>query len=721
MIIKLPVCIDDKILFNYFILNKENDNIILECFDIKYEKKIKKMKVPLCNNFEGISYIDIYFPYNIKIINDKLICNNFFEKVFLSHNQLEIDFFYNLEKITKSEFNLDFINKEDLKTLESKIWKYWVNYDDIITTENYELFLKNLWNVLKLYYNFSIYLIYLKPDFTNKTIKEYLKIHKLEKKILNLANVIKALKFSIYSSNEYIFNEHFIRLEDKKVKLSELKIGYKYFIKNLDGNKFFQIEIENINDNMIQTESQQVFIYNNYEWYFYICNLDLDFDTLIFYMMKNEKIYEELMERTNLKIESIHSKKIMEYYNKNNDCALIYFRKYFDNYTDFEILKRNNFSDEFFRYIAQKYSSSEQILDVLKILFSNYSYPIKQNKLEKNFDQIIYYSFYNIDNIFSKDNKFDKQMLENNIMDIVPQKLKMLYYNLCNLFYQISVKNNYQFLISNQKFYNDYLHRSIIKIMLSNSKLLTSVYILDKMTTIQLNKFISVIKNSYYIIDIINRLNWNNLPKRLSNLSFIYENKDLIFFIDKFNKNLIPENYDTRIKRVLEFPFEMFKYLKKDKDYIKWIKFLGNNINDLYYNPISLSTEDFTYLGKIIYLLINIKDQNIKDESYLKFINFSQKHNKLILDNTRINLKIKENFPFLKTNINLGFLAKHLTFNKEGSIDFEEENDVNTQDMINIEEELRKFKKKYQKYKMKYLQSKQDEDNEFPLSETSIK
>ena len=525
MIIKLPVCIDDKILFNYFILNKDNDNIILECFDIKYEKKIKKMKVPLCNNFEGISYIDIYFPYNIKIINDKLICNNFFEKVFLSHNQLDIDFFYNLEKITKSEFNLDFINKEDLKTLESKIWKYWVNYDDIVTTENNDLFLKNLWNVLKLYYNFSIYLIYLKPDFTNKTIKEYLKIHKLEKKILNLANVIKALKFSIYSSNEYIFNEHFIRLEDKKVKLSELKIGYKYFIKNLDGNKFFQIEIENINDNMIQTESRQVFIYNNYEWYFYICNLDLDFDTLIFYMMKNEKIYEELMERTNLKIESIHSKKIMEYYNKNNDCALIYFRKYFDNYTDFEILKRNNFSDEFFRYIAQKYSSSEEILDVLKILFLNYSYPIKQNKLEKNFDQIMYFSFYNIDNIFSKDNKFDKQMLENNIMDIVPQKLKMLYYNLCNLFYQISVKNNYQFLISNQKFYNDYLHRSIIKIMLSNSKLLTSVYILDKMTTIQLNKFISVIKNSYFIIDIINRLNWNNLPKRLSNLSFIYENK----------------------------------------------------------------------------------------------------------------------------------------------------------------------------------------------------
>jgi hypothetical protein len=562
--------------------------------------------------------------------------------------------------------------------------------------------------------------MYNNPDFTNKTIKDYLKIHKLEKKILNLANVIKGLKFSIYSSNEYIFNEHFIRLEDKKVKLSELKIGYKYFIKNLDGNKFFQIEIENINDNMIQTESQQVFIFNNYEWYFYICNLDLDFDTLIFYMMKNEKIYEELMERTNLKIESIHSKKIMEYYNKNNDCALIYLRKYFNNYTDFEILKRNNFSDEFFRYIAQKYSSSEEILDVLKILFLNYSYPIKQNKLEKNFDQILYFSFFNIENIFSKDNKFDKQMLENSIMDIVPQKLKMLYYNLCNLFYQISVKNNYQFLISNQKFYNDYLHRSIIKIMLSNSKLLTSVYILEKMTTIQLNKFISVIKNSYYIIDIINRLNWNNLPKRLSNLSFIYENKDLIFFIDKFNKNLIPENYDNRIKRVLEFPFEMFKYLKKDKDYIKWLKFLGNNINDLYYNPISLSTEDFTYLGKIIYLLINIKDQNIKDESYLKFINFSQKHNKLILDNTRINLKIKENFPFLKTNINLGFLAKHLTFNKEGSIDFEEENDVNTQDMINIEEELRKFKKKYQKYKMKYLQSKQDEDNEFPLSETSF-
>jgi hypothetical protein len=66
----------------------------------------------------------------------------------------------------------------------------------------------------------------------------------------------------------------------------------------------------------------------------------------------------------------------------------------------------------------------------------------------------------------------------------------------------------------------------------------------------------------------------------------------LIFFIDKFNKNLIPENYDNRIKRVLEFPFEMFKYLKKDKDYIKWIKFLGNNINDLNYKKHSFTSEE---------------------------------------------------------------------------------------------------------------------------------
>ena len=118
--------------------------------------------------------------------------------------------------------------------------------------------------------------------------------------------------------------------------------------------------------------------------------------------------------------------------------------------------------------------------------------------------------------------------------------------------------------------------------------------------------------------------------------------------------------------------------------------------------------------------MVNVQDQNVKDESYLRLINYCQKHNKLILDNTRINMKIKENFPFLKININLGFLAKHLTFNYEGPILLEDDLEA-TQDLMKLQELLTKVTKKYQKYKLKYAQSKNDSITEMPFSETSLK
>jgi hypothetical protein len=727
MIIKLPVCIDDKICFNNFLLEKKNDSIVVNIFNNNYEKIIKKIKVPLCNNFEGITYIDLYFPMTLKIYDKKLIFNNFFQKIFLSQNSLEIDFLNNLEKNIKSEYNLEFINKDELPTFDIKIWKYWNEYNDQINIKNNEginlkseEILKNLWEVVQLYQNVSLYLIYLKPNFTNKTIYDYQKLHKLEKKIINLANIIKSIKFSIYSSNDYIFNEHLLRIGDYKAKLSEIKIGFRYFIKTLDSNKFFQVEINNINDNIIHTVNNQAFIFENYEWYFYISNLDFDIDIIFFNLLKNNKIYEDFMERSNLKIELIHSRKILDYYLNNNECNLIYFRKYFENYySDMEILKRNNYSNTFFNYIIQKYDNGTELLEVFQNLFLNYTYPIRQNKLDKNFDHILFFSFYHIEKIFSKENKFDKQNLESSIMDLIPSKLKLLYYNLTNLFYQVVIKNNYQFLISNQKFYNDYLHRTIIKIIFNNTKLLSSSYILQKMTTVQLNKVISIIKNSLLLIDVVNRLTWTNLPKRLHYVSLIYDNKDIIFFLDKFNKNIIPENYDLRLKKIIEYPFEMFKHLKKDKDYIKWLKFIGNNLNDLFQTPISLSSEDIIHLGKIIFLLTNITEQNVKNESYIKFLSYCQKHPKLILDNTRINMKIKENFPFLKININLGFLAKHLTFSNEAIIVLDDDLEK-TQDLIKVEEMLRKVTKKYFKYKNKYVNSKKIDATELPLSATSV-
>ena len=742
MIIKLPVCIEDKILFINFILNNESPKkLVLNVYDRNYENKIKKMKVPLCNNFDGITYIDLFFPLELYVIENKLLINNFIQKIFLSQNNLAIDFFITLEKYTKYKF----INQNDLVKLEKPIWEYWNNYNNNISIEenNHIEVIKSLWNTVQTYLNFSIYLIYLHPLFTNKSIKEYQKKFNINNKIINIANSIKLIKYSIFSSNDYSFNEHYGRLmkndnnesitelnykkPSNKVMLNELKIGFKYFIKSIEYNKFFQVEIKNIKDDIIHTDTNQAFIYNNYEWYFYISNLEYDIDIIFFTLLNNKKIYNELFERTNLKIEPIHTKKILEYYtnNDNNDCSLIYFRNFFEkSFDDLEILKNNNYSNEFFEYITNKYSSNkEDNLTILKILFNNYTYPIKQGKIDRNFDHILYYLFNNLSKLLNKENSNidDKEHIENSINQLIPYKVKNLYFNLINFINQILYKNNYSYLINNQKFYNDYLHRMIIRTLFNKNKLLSTSFITYKFSNLQLEKVKHIFQNSILCIDVVNRLNWSNLPKRLNYLDILYSNKEIIFFIDRLNKNIFPDNYNIKLKKIIEQPNEMFKYLRKEKDFIKWLKFLGSSIiSTLFYTPISLSSEDIIHLGKIIFLLINISEQNLKNETYLKFINYSQKHNKLILDNMRINLKIKENFSFLKINLNLGFLAKHLTYTQTEDILLEDDLDK-TQHLIKIEEELRRITKKYYKYKTKYTQTKKIDATEYPLSVTSIK
>ena len=84
-------------------------------------------------------------------------------------------------------------------------------------------------------------------------------------------------------------------------------------------------------------------------------------------------------------------------------------RKYFENeFDDLTILSKNNYSVTFFDYIIQKYSSNiEDLLKIYKILFANYSYPIKQNKLDSSFDFILYFSLINLDKII-KDSTSDK-------------------------------------------------------------------------------------------------------------------------------------------------------------------------------------------------------------------------------------------------------------------------------------------------------------------------
>ena len=145
----------------------------------------------------------------------------------------------------------------------------------------------------------------------------------------------------------------------------------------------------------------------------------------------------------------------------------------------------------------------------------------------------------------------------------------------------------------------------------------------------------------------------------------------------------------------------MFKYLKREIDIIKWIYVLENKYDELYYCPILINNDDIKILAKIIYYLLNIKEQNLNDKYYKKLINCSFNNQNIILENNKINLKIREKFNFIKCNINLGILAKHIIF-QNNYIEFNDDNDE-----INVlKNELNIIKNKYLKYKKKYYNIK---------------
>ena len=721
MIIKLPICNDDKIIFTNFFIEKINnpDKYIISLFDRNYHKKINKIKIPCCNNFEGISYLDLFFPLELSVIGDKLYFQHFMQKIFLSQSDLPIDFFCQLEQSIQKINKHSFIHLTDIETLDIQISTYLNTFNDTVLTNDYLDTIKKLWEVGNFYLNYSIYIIYKQQQ---TSIKHLQKQFNISKKIINITNVIKNIKYTIHSSNLYNYTEHHSQINNKKMNINQLKNGYTYFIKipSQDNNKFFQIHISNISNGVVLASNNINYIFDNYEWYYYLPNLDLQLETILFHLIINKHTYEETFEKTNLKIEKIHTAKMLEYYYQNNECSLLYMKKLFLNdLDDFNILAKNNFSQAFFDYIIQKYSTNiHDIAKVYRILFNNYTYPIKQNKLESSFDFILYFSLTNLDKII-KDVVSDKIFIDNYINDIIPFKVRTLFYNLIQFFYSIIKKNNYQILYFNQKFFNDYLHRCILKnILLSQknsnqSNCLINTLFLSIINSTQKDKIISILKNTLLCIDVANRLTWNNLPKKLGYLEIFYNNKDLTIIIDKLNKNIFNDTFDNKLKKIIHNPFEMFKYLKKEKDYIKWITFLGPANFELFYTPISLSSSELVQLAKLLFLFTNIKEQHIKEPSYIAFIDFAQKYHKLILHNNRINIKIKEHFNHVKSNINLGFLAKHMAYNH---IKFEYNDKY---PVYELEETIKEITKKYNKYKTKYLIIKNNDIVQQILSDTS--
>lgn len=744
MIEKLLILVDNKLVLNKFTIYKKNNRIIIESLD--YNNDI--IKVPILSKNNGIDYVPICFPLEFIIINENIF-NPYL--ILSSYNLIidnDIDFFFQINKAIVTSFNLKMLDFKYF--LEDKTESFikimndnYSNYFSINNIIKSDCFIKSFWFYIVIN---KIYVMYIIIKFSNNNIKIKQKENTvipatIPKQIITLSNQLLSYKYCLASNlDETIMtlSEYNMYNLQNNIKLTDIMVNIGYYItakvkepssstsiticNNID--KVLKVNVKAINKNIIIIDISKNILFDNYVWYFYNPNIVIDKEYIYYQTYINTNFTNEIISKalSILSIDTFHSRKILGYFNNDQmTCNLVSFRNIILNmFDDMTILKNGIYSDSFFEYITKQYSNDNDIYKILEVLFENYNYPLKSNKqdLDTNFDHIIYFSLYNYKNIFINTKSYNtinnmNELLHPNINSIIPVKFKNLYINLLRALNQM-INNVFESITYNQKFYNDYLYRNIIKKFLSDSNKLCIKLFRSLMKPLSLEKFKNIVLTNILLIDITHKLSWQNLSRKLNYLSIFYKNEDIIHYMDKINKNIIPDNFDIRLKKIIENPFEMYQYLRKEKDFIRWTKFISNKILLLYIVPISLSSEDFISIGKMIYLLFNIKDQNIKEPTYIEFINFCSNNSKLILDSTRINLKIREYFTSIQTNINLGFLAKQLTSNcdiitfNNSKLDKTNTNDI----IISLENKIKMITKKYYKYKIKYLNNK-NTDNKY--------
>jgi hypothetical protein len=717
MITKLPIVIDyhiinnSKIIFHNFKIIKKNNQIILDI--IHPYKKLNFIKIPCVNNYNCINYLKIALPLKINIIDNMLLTPYFFVISMQSNNNSDLDFFNLLITFLNNNKSsiYKFLDNNNFSNYSINILKYCNKFNINNNYQNINSFITNFYIYVNILLNTGLFINYLHDDFTNKDLKalygEYIK-----KKIIFVVNSLRSYKFSYKMSSKFELREHIKNFNNLKVEYKNIKKNFDYFV-FIDNKKLLKINILDKNENNILTDKNK-FNFNKYDIYYYpplFKNL-LNKNGL-FNHFTNNYLFDLIINKIVQKNKLIYYENIIKYF-KNDEYINEYlhdivnlnieFNEIEDEYVDvlkddYEINKSINLdiNDVNFKNILNK--NNENKIKILILLFKNYTFPIQYNKrkLDKVFEKILYISFLNYNLIIDKvDNKFS---LKDNINNHIPLKLKTLYINLLKIYIQFIEDNSFSNILYNPKIYNDYIHLEVIKIIFESNENINNLFKLHNNSYLKLK---DVLKNSIISIQICKRLKWKFISKKLKYINFLYNKDNIIFFMDRLNKTILPDNFDTRIKRILLNPFEMFKFLKKNRDFIKWTKFLKDKIKDLYDVPLIFQDSEIEKLGNLIYLLLNIKTQNLKDQSYIKFLNYCKNNEKLILHESRINIKIKEKFKFMKLNINLGYLAKHLTWDNNSIFLKEYKNDND------LEEQLTQMSKKYYKYKGKYIKLKND-------------
>ncbi len=355
---------------------------------------------------------------------------------------------------------------------------------------------------------------------------------------------------------------------------------------------------------------------------------------------------------------------------KKKPSIIILLNNYINNINTNDISKKS--FDEFKDIINN--NNDEEILNDL---ISTTIYPLNYDKrtINETFIKIFYICLKN-----------------ENLLQNINNKMKSLIIYLIKLYK--SIESNDTSILYNPKIYTENIIYQITKILLLND-----TYKLVKINPIFIQKFI----NNICLIQILSNLSWKTISKQLNVFKYFIlmkNNCKQLFFCDgKLNKIFI-NNMDNRIKKIIIEPLIMFNYLKKEQDFYKWIYYFKEEMPRIFYNTINLTISDYKILAKILYYYSKIQNQNIHDEYYKKLLGVLKMNSNIILFNDRINIKLKDIFKNI--NINFGFLARDIINEETISVTITEDIDEN-------DDTISKLKRKYYKYKGKYLEMRLSE------------
>jgi len=137
---------------------------------LKSPDEISFIKILTCNNINGISYLNIFFPLKLFIIDSNIFCIYFFMINLTSNFRNKLDFFYNLNEILIKKFNFRIIEFNNLLKYENNIFEIINNeYKDFIVNKKFN---KEFWEMINILLNLSIFILWANNIKTNCNASE---------------------------------------------------------------------------------------------------------------------------------------------------------------------------------------------------------------------------------------------------------------------------------------------------------------------------------------------------------------------------------------------------------------------------------------------------------------------------------------------------------------------------------------------------------------------